>query len=143
MKTYGGMKEKLHFFITWALYGREWSASRPVRFNPVERAPGIHPSGGWVSPRAGLDAEAKREITCPERESKPGCPVTIVTILTELPGSYYSKVGSVKCTVYHLNRNPKTITYYGTKMKTEAGPPPCNRLSQSPPSHSSQGHPGC
>jgi hypothetical protein len=28
-------------------------------------------------------------------------------------------------------------------MKPEAGSPPCNRLSQPPPWHSSQGHPGC
>jgi hypothetical protein len=32
--------------------------------------------------------------------------------------------------VYHLKRNPTTITYYSTKMKSEAGPSPCNRLSQ-------------
>jgi hypothetical protein len=35
--------------------------------------------------------------------------------------------------VYHLKRSPKAITYYGTEMKSEAGPPPCNRLFQPPP----------
>jgi hypothetical protein len=30
----------------------------------------------------------------------------------------------------HLKRNPTTIMYNGTKIKSEAGPPPCNRLSQ-------------
>jgi hypothetical protein len=38
-----------------ALVGGEWSASRPCRFTPGERAPGTHFIGGWVDPRAGLD----------------------------------------------------------------------------------------
>jgi hypothetical protein len=38
--------------------------------------------------------------------------------------------------VYHLKSNPTTITYCGTKIKSEAGPPPCNRL-QTTPWHSS------
>jgi hypothetical protein len=35
-------------------------------------------------------------------------------------------------TVCHLKCNPKTITYYNTKIKSEAGLPPCNRFAQSP-----------
>jgi hypothetical protein len=38
----------------------EWSASRPSRFTPEVRAPRTHRVGGWVGPRAGLDAVAKR-----------------------------------------------------------------------------------
>jgi hypothetical protein len=34
---------------------------------------GVHWIGGWVGPRAGLDALEKKEI-CPFRESNPGCP---------------------------------------------------------------------
>jgi hypothetical protein len=45
--------------------------------------------------------------------------------------------------LHHLKSNPSTITYYGIEMKPEADPPPCNRLSQPPPWHWSQGHPGC
>jgi hypothetical protein len=45
--------------------------------------------------------------------------------------------------MYYSKRNPTTITYYGTKMKSEADPPPCNRLSQPHPGHSNQGHPIC
>jgi hypothetical protein len=37
--------------MTSALVGGEWSASRPGRFTPWERAPGIHWIGGWVDPR--------------------------------------------------------------------------------------------
>jgi hypothetical protein len=36
---------------------REWSASRPCRFTPGERAPGTHWIGDWVGPRAGLDLQ--------------------------------------------------------------------------------------
>jgi hypothetical protein len=42
--------------LTSALDGGEWSASRPCRFTPRERAPGYHWKGGWVDPRAVLDA---------------------------------------------------------------------------------------
>jgi hypothetical protein len=38
---------------------------------PRERAPGTHWIGGWVDPRAGLDAVAKRKIPSPCRESNP------------------------------------------------------------------------
>jgi hypothetical protein len=43
-------------------------ASRPVRFTPREKTPGIHWIGGWVGPRAGLDAVV-RKIPSPYRES--------------------------------------------------------------------------
>jgi len=39
-----------------ALYGGEWSASRPGSFTPRERAPGTHWIGGWVASRVVLDA---------------------------------------------------------------------------------------
>ena len=40
--------------MTAALEGSEWSAARPGRTFPQERA-GTHFTGGWVGPRAGLD----------------------------------------------------------------------------------------
>jgi hypothetical protein len=39
--------------------------------NPRERAPGIHCIGGWVGPRAGLDAVVRRKISSPYRNSNP------------------------------------------------------------------------
>jgi hypothetical protein len=42
--------------------------------------------------------------------------------------------------IYYLKLSPTTITYCGTKMKSEAGPSPRNRLSQPPPWLSSQDH---
>jgi hypothetical protein len=54
MKAYGGVDVWIHIFLTSALVGGEWSASRPCRFNPG-KSPGTHFIGGWVDPRAGLD----------------------------------------------------------------------------------------
>jgi hypothetical protein len=51
----------------------EWSASRPYRSTPGERASGTHWIGGWVSPRAVLDAVEKRKIVH-FRESNSGSP---------------------------------------------------------------------
>jgi hypothetical protein len=34
--------------------------------------------------------------------------------------------------MYHLKGNSNTIAYYGKRIKSGAGPPPCNRLSQPP-----------
>jgi hypothetical protein len=56
MKTYGGVDVWIHVFLTSALVGGEWSASRPGRFTPGERAPGTYCMGSWVGLRAGLDA---------------------------------------------------------------------------------------
>jgi hypothetical protein len=62
MKAYGGVDVQIHIFLTSALAGGEWSASRPDHFNPGERAPGTHWIGGWVDPRAGLDDVEKRKF---------------------------------------------------------------------------------
>jgi hypothetical protein len=39
----GGMEVYLHVFLTSALDGSEWSASRPDPFTPGVRAPGRYP----------------------------------------------------------------------------------------------------
>jgi hypothetical protein len=56
----------IHSLIS-ALDGGEWSASRPGRFTPRERAPGTHWIGGWVGLRATLDAVVKRKFSIPNR----------------------------------------------------------------------------
>jgi hypothetical protein len=55
MKTYGGVDVCTHVFLTSALVGGEWSASRPGRFILGERAPGTGWIGAGVGRRAGLD----------------------------------------------------------------------------------------
>jgi hypothetical protein len=63
------------------------------RFTPGERTPGTHWTGGWVSPRAGLDAKARRKILCLCRGSNPGRPVRSQTLYWL---SYY--LATVPCT---------------------------------------------
>jgi hypothetical protein len=47
----------------------------PQPLYPQERTPGIHWIGGWVSPRAGLDAGVRRKIPSPYRDSNPPPPI--------------------------------------------------------------------
>jgi hypothetical protein len=63
---------QIHIFLTSTLAGDEWSASRPGRFTPGERAPGTHWIEGWVGPKAGLDEVEKRKfLTLPGLELRP------------------------------------------------------------------------
>jgi hypothetical protein len=61
MKTYGGVDVQIHVFLTSALVGDEWSASRPGRFTLGQRA-GTHLKGRWVGSRAGLGDVKKRKL---------------------------------------------------------------------------------
>jgi hypothetical protein len=72
MKAYGGVDVYIHIVLTSALVGAEWSASRPSRFTPGERAPGTHCIGCCVDHRAGLDDVEKRKfLTLPGLELRP------------------------------------------------------------------------
>jgi hypothetical protein len=62
MKAYGEVDAQIHIFLTSAVAGGEWSASRPGRFIPWERVPAFHWTGGWVDPRLGLDDVGKRKF---------------------------------------------------------------------------------
>jgi len=53
---YWGVEVWLHALLTSALDGDEWSTSCPGRFTPRARAPHTPWIGGWVVPRAVLDA---------------------------------------------------------------------------------------
>jgi hypothetical protein len=54
-----------HRTMTLVLDGGESSPSRLGRFTPRESALGAHWIGGWVDPRAVLDAVVKRKISSP------------------------------------------------------------------------------
>jgi hypothetical protein len=62
MQVYGGVDVQSRIFLTSALVGGEWSASRRDRFTPGDRAHGTNWIGGWVSPRAGLDDMEKSKF---------------------------------------------------------------------------------
>jgi hypothetical protein len=51
---YGGVEAQLHVFLTSAIDGGEWLASRSGRFKSGKRDTGTH----WVGHRAGLDVTA-------------------------------------------------------------------------------------
>jgi hypothetical protein len=65
----------LHAFLTSALDGGEWSASRPGRFTLRERAAGTDWIGDWVGSRAVLDTVVKRKIPSSRREPNPRTPI--------------------------------------------------------------------
>jgi hypothetical protein len=72
MKVYGGVDVQIHIFLISALAGDEWSASRPWRITPGERATGTHWIGGWVDQRAGLDnTEIRKFLTLTGLELRP------------------------------------------------------------------------
>jgi hypothetical protein len=77
MKAYWGSGTKAHSFLTPELDGGERSASRPGRFIPREITPGTQWVGGWVGPRAGLDAVRGGEVknSSPCQASNPHHPV--------------------------------------------------------------------
>jgi hypothetical protein len=54
-------------FLTTALNGGEWSASRLCRFTPGERASGTHWIGGWA-PAPGWTLWRKQKLARPEIE---------------------------------------------------------------------------
>jgi hypothetical protein len=58
LPTKGGIAPR---FLTLALDGCKWSVSRPGRFTFGEGTPSTRWKGGWVVPRAGLDAVARRK----------------------------------------------------------------------------------
>jgi hypothetical protein len=60
------------FLDLTTLTGGEWSASRPGHFTPEERLSGTNWLGGWVGPRAGLDAMERRKfLTLPGLDLRP------------------------------------------------------------------------
>jgi hypothetical protein len=66
MKAYGGVDVQNHIFLTSALAGGEWPASRPGRFTPGD----THWTGGWVDPTTGLD-EVEKILVLPGLELRP------------------------------------------------------------------------
>jgi hypothetical protein len=67
IKTYWRMEIQLHAFLTWVLYGGEWSALRLGRFTPGGRTSGTHWTGACMGPRAGLDTVERIKISSPCR----------------------------------------------------------------------------
>jgi hypothetical protein len=96
--------------LTSALDGGDWSASRPSRFIPRERAHGIQRIGGWAGPTAVLDAVVKRKIPNLRRESNPRIP-----ILQPVAQRYTDRaITALGAYIIH-GRNGKCIIHFGLK----------------------------
>jgi hypothetical protein len=83
----------------------------PGHFSLWGRAPVTHWIGGWVGPRAGLEAVAKEEksLLCPYGEWNPGRParnlVTILTELSRLSTQYYKENFNILNFLGSCNKN--------------------------------------
>jgi hypothetical protein len=72
MKVHWGVDVQIYIFLTSALAGDEWSASRPCRFTPKERTLGTHWIWGCVDLSAGLNDVKKRKfLTLPGLQRRP------------------------------------------------------------------------
>jgi hypothetical protein len=77
----GGEEEELLLILNLCTrWGWVVSITPRPRFTPRESTPGTHCTGGWVGPRAGLDAGARRKTLCPCRGSNPDRPARRQTI---------------------------------------------------------------
>jgi hypothetical protein len=70
MKMYGGVEVELHAFLALVL-DDAWSTSRLRRFTLKETAPGAQGIRGWMGPRAGPDAMARKRILAPVENRSP------------------------------------------------------------------------
>jgi hypothetical protein len=66
-------------FLTLALDGGQWSASRPGLITRRQIGPGTHRKGDWGGPRTGLDVVEKRKIlSCLElNQGRPACSLSL------------------------------------------------------------------
>jgi hypothetical protein len=83
----------------------------PVTLSPGKELPGTHRIGGWVGPRARLDAMAKRQIPSPCQELNPNCPAhSLVTILNKwswllsVPNTSFKVLQVLSGKLYHWER---------------------------------------
>jgi hypothetical protein len=74
MEAYWEWRYSSTHSLTSTLDGGEWSASRLGHFTPRERPPDNRRIGGWLGPRAVLEAVVKRKIPSPRRELNPRTP---------------------------------------------------------------------
>jgi hypothetical protein len=93
-------------FLTSAFDGSGWSASGPGSFASAYTATGTRCVGGWVGPRAGLDAVERRIISCPCQKSNPGSSV-VQPVVQSLYQMSYQVSKRIKLTIVN-NLDMKT-----------------------------------
>jgi hypothetical protein len=80
----------------------------PAALYPREKTPGTHWIGGWVGPRAGLDAGAGRQSLCPCRGSNLDRPAHSQTLYR------LTYRGSTSCILLNIRPINEFITWKGT-----------------------------
>jgi len=85
MKAYWGSGDITPLILNVGTRLRWVASFTPRPLYPRCKPPGTRWIGGWVGPRAGLEAVAKRNNPYPYRKSYSGLPAcTLVTIVTEI-----------------------------------------------------------
>jgi hypothetical protein len=102
----------------------------PRPLYPGERAPGNHWRGGWVSPRADLDAVEKRKTSCPCRELNPGSPACSPSLYwLSCPGSYPMGTGALSPGIKRSGREADHSPPSSSKVKNGGAIPPLPHMS--------------
>jgi hypothetical protein len=105
MEALGGEEVQLLLILNLSTrWGWVVSITTRPRYTPGERTPGTHCTGGWVGPRAGLDAETRRKILCLCRRSNPGRPVRSQTL-------YWQRYPGSSIVLYGYKTLSLTLTY--------------------------------
>jgi hypothetical protein len=73
-----------------------------VRGGIAPTHPGTHCAGGWVNPRAGLDAEARGKILYLYRGSNPGLPVRSQTLYWLSYPGWQLRVQEINTFIYYI-----------------------------------------
>jgi hypothetical protein len=84
----------------------------PAALSPRERAPGTHWIGGWIVPRAGLDAVSKRKIPSLRPKSNPDHPI-VQSVASRYTG--WAIHSCVLCSVFCLAYSSQ-VSQIGTEF---------------------------
>jgi hypothetical protein len=145
MEAQGERRYCSYSFSTSVLDGVSGQRQAPAALYPLGKDP-RYPLYRWLGgPRAGLDTEVKRKNPLPLSGIKPRSPGPSVRFQTLYWLSYPAPeiLYKTDASVIFVKKNtavvngvpfekqpPEKITCQGTKSKSEAGPPLCNRLSE-------------
>jgi hypothetical protein len=91
-----------------------------ARFTPRERAPVTYWIGGWVDPRASLDAVAKRKIPSPRQESNPRTPIgqPVAQSCTDRAITALEQITKILCIVRGKNSFKRMFLFKIEVLKT-------------------------
>jgi hypothetical protein len=106
----GGVDVYIHSFFDLGTRWRWVVIFTPRPLYPQGRAPGTHWIGGWVSPRAVLDAVVKRKIPSPRRESNPR--TAIVQPIAQLSRLFHCEVKNILNSGYASSHSLQNIFSY-------------------------------